>query len=762
MNWIESLSIGCFAFLLTYLVLSSIACSLSLTLASSNIIQDPRKRVLYLRAALILPLVFACVAPWLATRWSPVVTLSLQSPLRSQTIEYSSNAGALADGSRSIAQSVEEGALASVLSDAIEGNATDDALILGTSNREPQDKSLRTLALVIVTVWLLVSVYKLLTLVGSAYQLQVLARQAVPFSSSTVFAMLRALQKQVVFPRELLLLSSTNVPGPQVFGIFRPCILVPGEWFTELSDSSQKAVLAHELAHVVRQDPLWNMVSQLVLRVTWFQPLNYQIHVRLKRDVELSADRCASVLLDSPSDLAWSLVEIAERFKLLGYSQEKSPLVASIATPTTVFEDRISALISTNATDLRLSSTPYRSLCLLMMAYVVLLLVAPRFQAPRNELFYAFMETSEMRRLIIQTGIVTGLFLSPFEAMQNSSFAIQESREAKEEATAIPADLRDFRGMLIGQLVDRDIERGTFTVKVDYVSRVWENNKANDPRVAVGKKFTVDGVTGKWLDQLILLRPGETLEFEAQHRSGDTLTFPGEWLRKVPPFKAEDHPVPPEGFRGFAGVVTGTILSKNTESHELILRIDAVEKSFERSRAKEADSVKGKSIVLAGFWGKMNQELEKLEAGERIRAGVLHRVPESDHLTVAEFVEEISASEKSDSPTRVTNSPTAKSNNGFPEGMEGFRGILRGKLVSRDVEKGELVIRAEKTTQVWKENRASDTESCRGREFLVKRISGKWLDVLIGLKSGDTIEVEAFHNGGQYLDFVSEWLKKVE
>jgi hypothetical protein len=399
---------------------------------------------------------------------------------------------------------------------------------------------------------------------------------------------------------------------------------------------------------------------------------------------------------------------------------------------------------------------------MLMIAMETLLLTAPRFQASCNDSFYAFLETSEMRRLIIQTGIVTGLFLIAVNGITNSTFGIQEIKDAKEGVPAIPSDLRDFRGMLIGQLVERDIERGTFTVKVDYVSRVWENNKANDPRAAVGKTFTVDGVTGKWLDQLILLRPGETLEFEAQHRSGDTLTFPGEWLRKVPPFKVEDHPVPPEGFRGFAGVVTGTIVSKNTESHELILRIDAVEKAFDRSRAKEADSVKGKPIVLAGFWGKMNQELEKLEAGERIRAGVLHRVPKSDHLTVAEFVEEISANEKPDSPTRVTNSPSAKSDNGFPEGMEGFRGILRGKLVSRDVEKGELVIRAEKTTQVWKENRAKDTESCRGREFLVKRISGKWLDVLIGLKSGDTIEVEAFHNGGQHLDFVSEWLKKVE
>ena len=51
--------------------------------------------------------------------------------------------------------------------------------------------------------------------------------------------------------------------------------------------------------------------------------------------------------------------------------------------------------------------------------------------------------------------------------------------------------------------------------------------------------------------------------------------------------------------------------------------------------------------------------------------------------------------------------------------MKGFRGILRGKLVSKDVEKGTLVFKADRVTRTWKENRASDTGSCRGHQFLV-------------------------------------------
>ena len=319
----------------------------------------------------------------------------------------------------------------------------------------------------------------------------------------------------------------------------------------------------------------------------------------------------------------------------------------------------------------------------------------------------------------------------------------------------LPDGMQKFSGMLIGKLVKRDIERGTFSVKVDYVARVWENNKARSPRSVVGKQVTVNGISGKWLDELLLVRPGETVEFEAQHRGGEELTFPGEWLKKVPAFKAEEHPVPPEGFRGFSGMVTGEILKKNPTSREIHLRIDTVEESFEKSRAKSSSDVVGKKIVLAGFWARMSKPFDKIEKGDRIRAGVLHRVPQSDHFTVVEMAEKI-ANEDAKSNSA---SPTSS---GFPGGMKGFRGMMRGTLVSKDVEKGTLVFRADEVTRTWKANRARDTKSCRGREFLVKGIAGKWLDVLITLKPKDKIEVEAFHNSGEHLDFVAEWLKKIE
>ena len=167
------------------------------------------------------------------------------------------------------------------------------------------------------------------------------------------------------------------------------------------------------------------------------------------------------------------------------------------------------------------------------------------------------------------TLVILGLL---FTATVSILSAVGQSQAiSSKDPIAVPESLKNFSGMMIGKLLERDIERGSFSVEVQFVARVWENNKAPEPRDAVGKVMRVEGISGKWLDQLLLIRPGETVEFEAQHRGGDSLRFPGEWLKKVPPFDAAEHPVPPSGFRGFAGEVTGTILEKRVESRELVL-----------------------------------------------------------------------------------------------------------------------------------------------------------------------------------------------
>jgi hypothetical protein len=233
-------------------------------------------------------------------------------------------------------------------------------------------------------------------------------------------------------------------------------------------------------------------------------------------------------------------------------------------------------------------------------------------------------------------------------AVEPNAIGDEPKRDRLERAAdsdgQFPDGLRGFSGHVAGELVSKDVEKGELVMKLNRVVHVWKPNKAKEPHSGIGKTFRVDGITGKFLDNLLVIKPGEFLKIEVNHVKGDDLTFLGEGLKKIP--KEE-----------------GTLLA-------------------------------GEEAAWAG--------------------------------------------------------------------LKDFRGILVGKLVSKDTEKGTLVFAMEKVTKTWKKNKAPDPTAAVGQELLVTGISGKWLDVLLLLEKEDRIEVEAFHNGKEHLDFVGEWLKKAE
>lgn len=99
-------------------------------------------------------------------------------------------------------------------------------------------------------------------------------------------------------------------------------------------------------------------------------------------------------------------------------------------------------------------------------------------------------------------------------------------------------------------------------------------------------------------------------------------------------------------------------------------------------------------------------------------------------------------------------------NEDSPPGLRGFRGILAGELVSKDIENGTLVIRLKKVQRVWETSIAPSPEKSIGKLIKIKGISGKHLAELTTFEIGNQIEVEAFQEEGSTLRFPGEWLKK--
>lgn len=97
----------------------------------------------------------------------------------------------------------------------------------------------------------------------------------------------------------------------------------------------------------------------------------------------------------------------------------------------------------------------------------------------------------------------------------------------REPLPRLPDSLAGFKGILRGQIV-RKMDRG-FVLSLTNVNRVWEENKAENPRAAVGKTMVVmirpeAGGGEQFMRTLRALRVGQNVSVEAFHLEGEHLT----------------------------------------------------------------------------------------------------------------------------------------------------------------------------------------------------------------------------------------------
>ncbi|RYG38830.1 M56 family metallopeptidase [bacterium] len=84
-------------------------------------------------------------------------------------------------------------------------------------------------------------------------------------------------------------LLSNAIGSPAAFGLFRPCVLLPNHPDT-LDENDLEMVLTHEIAHLVRRDPLFALVPEIAVAVFWFFPPVYLVRREWTIQRELACD----------------------------------------------------------------------------------------------------------------------------------------------------------------------------------------------------------------------------------------------------------------------------------------------------------------------------------------------------------------------------------------------------------------------------------------------------------------------------------------
>jgi|GEM_PF-1686847 len=629
----------------------------------------------------------------------------------------------------------------------------------------------RQVLLALVGLWTIATVTGIVHLWSTLRALNRLRRDAVAVTDPALQRALTELKTLLSVNRPVALLESPVVDGPMTAGLRRPFILLPQNRAEAAAEDDpgideSRALLAHELAHVSRRDAAWNLFIRLLIVAFPFQPLNHFAGRALRKEMDFVADAIAARSLGDRSGLAKCLLRLGNRVvrpRSAGICE--STLVASMASFRSMLGRRLEALL---ASDNDLSPSPLwnRSLLTLVMSASVLItaLIMPQAvgqfpsehntNSPDDSLRNPSMSRTALALLLsLPTTVTADETDKPGKPAAPSVQATVPTTELKAVPDELPEGVRSFNGMLVGRLAARDVEQGTFVVQVDAVSRVWENSKAEDPKSLVGKSVKVSGVFGKFLDVLVVTRVGETVEFECKH-DGEKLVFPGELLRKVAPYDPEDYPVLPEGFRGFRGTVSAEVLKKDAESLEVIVKVNKIVESWKDNDAKEPESIEGHHMLLAGFWNRRDM-FHQLKVGDRFETGLRHISRRSDHVTIAENVRisgESAEMKKEDAPIAADDR--------MPKSQRGFRGMLVGRLVEKDPERGTFTVTVDAVPRVWEKNQADNPKALIGTNVAVEGVQGRMLDALVVSKVGETVEFGALHDGGSRIR-VGEVLRKV-
>ena len=146
-------------------------------------------------------------------------------------------------------------------------------------------------------------------------------------------------------------------------------ILLPG-WACTLPAADTEALLAHELWHLARRDPLWRLLDRLLLAPLWFHPLAWQALRQLDALSERSCDAAAARLQGSGAPLARCLAAC------LVHAAGRPPLLApAMSRPAGAVARRVQSLLQEPAI-VEPTAAPFRvraaALALALAAAIVL------------------------------------------------------------------------------------------------------------------------------------------------------------------------------------------------------------------------------------------------------------------------------------------------------------------------------------------------------------------------------------------------------
>ena len=123
---------------------------------------------------------------------------------------------------------------------------------------------------------------------------------------------LRELEVKLNIRRPVRYLMSSRVTSPFTVGWLRPVVLLPGGMLDSLRESQLMTILAHELAHIKRQDFAVNVLQTFLTTCFFYHPGVWWMSARIQDEREHCCDDLAVAATGERFDYARTLLQLQE------------------------------------------------------------------------------------------------------------------------------------------------------------------------------------------------------------------------------------------------------------------------------------------------------------------------------------------------------------------------------------------------------------------------------------------------------------------
>lgn len=164
----------------------------------------------------------------------------------------------------------------------------------------------------LVEIWFLGVVIFSLRSAGGVLMVERLRRKEAKPVGDELLELCLELQDKMGVRRLVNFYQCARLEAPAVAGWLRPAVMLPICALTGLSEAQLSSVIAHELAHIKRCDPLVNLFQVGVETLLFYHPAVWWLNKRIREERENCCDDMAVAVCGNPLTYAHALARLAE------------------------------------------------------------------------------------------------------------------------------------------------------------------------------------------------------------------------------------------------------------------------------------------------------------------------------------------------------------------------------------------------------------------------------------------------------------------